>query len=343
MTDRVVAALEQAVARWPTQRVPLAELLTAAASVDRTAASSAGWRTQIAGALETLEAAGTITFPRTRFDTSAHPPLPAYITRPRIELSPRPSRCAVIWHADLAWAAELDGRGELASVDRAVLAPVNAWLSRRCGVPVPVRERSLEIFDDEKVLEKHLFGPLFAPGRLTFALLETYPCWPPVQQTVLGDGPWLLVENHTTYHSLSLRARACGFDGRIIWTAGSQVGTRLSALAAEELPPPASCWYFGDIDAGGLRAARLAERRAAEVGFGAVTPAGGLYRLAVDRGRESGNGTAAPAALVAWARTWLNGELGDRVAELLARGGRIVQEHVGVENLALIPIESWFD
>jgi hypothetical protein len=186
------------------------------------------------------------------------------------------------------------------------------------------------------------FGPLFAPERLTFALLETYPCWPPVLQTILGDGPWLFVENYTTYHSLALRARVCGFDGRIVWSAGTQVGTRLSALASEELPPP-SCWYFGDIDAGGLRAARLAERRAAEVGFGAVNPTRGLYRLALDCGQETGGASPAPAALTTWARTWLSGDLGDKVADVAARGGRIVQEHVDVEKLASIPIESWFE
>jgi hypothetical protein len=321
--------------------VPLAGLLAAAASVDRTAASSAGWRTQVAVALETFATAGTIVFPSTRFDTMAHPPLPAYVTRPAVQSTPRSGRCEVVWHAALGWAAELDSRGELAAVDRAFLAPISSWLSRRRGVLVPVRERSLEIFGDEKLLERYIFGPLFAPERLSFALLETYPCWPPVQQTVLGDGPWLLVENHTTYHSLSLRARACGFDGRLVWTAGTQVGTRLSALAAEGASP-SSCWYFGDIDSGGLRAARLAERRAAEIGQAAVDPARGLYRLALDRGSESGDGSVAPADLTAWASSWLGEQLGDGVADVAARGGRIVQEHVGVEVLAQTSLCDWF-
>ncbi|HYB37040.1 MAG TPA: hypothetical protein VEF72_15670 [Mycobacterium sp.] len=41
---------------------------------------------------------------------------------------------------------------------------------------IPMRERSLDIFGDEKLLETRINGPLFRPGRLTFALLETYPC-----------------------------------------------------------------------------------------------------------------------------------------------------------------------
>ncbi|MGV7524135.1 hypothetical protein PJM24_28935, partial [Mycobacterium kansasii] len=78
-----------------------------------------------------------------------------------------------------------------------------------------MRERSLDIFGDEKLLETRINGPLFAPGRLTLPLLETYPCWPPVNQIVSGHGDWLIVENFTTYHSISIRANQIGFDGRL--------------------------------------------------------------------------------------------------------------------------------
>ena len=91
---------------------------------------------------------------------------------------------------------------------------INTWLSKRRGAAVPLRERSLEIFGDEKFLETRVSGPLFAPGRLTLALLETYLCWPPVERVNLGPGDWLLVENFTTYHSIATRAQEFGSTGR---------------------------------------------------------------------------------------------------------------------------------
>jgi hypothetical protein len=199
---------------------------------------------------------------------------------------------------------------------------------------VPLRERSLDIFGDEKLLETVVLGPLFGPGRLSMELLECEPCWPPVDQAVLGEGPWLVVENYTTYVSVSRRAQAGGFDGRVVWGSGNQVGTRLAALAAAG-ERPERCFYFGDVDAGGFRVARSAFVRARTLGFGALLPAWRLYRLTLDIGRRRPvRGTTLAPETLEWLREWLGPELGPRAAEVVAAGERIVQEHVGTEVLA---------
>ena len=210
---------------------------------------------------------------------------------------------------------------------------------------IPMRERSLDIFGDEKLLETRINGPLFRPGRLTFALLETYPCWPPVQQTVCGPGDWLIVENYTTYHSISTRARQLGFAGRLIWGSGKQVGTRLAALALSGAPAPPHCYYFGDLDIAGFRMAKSAVAKASEIGLPALTPARGLYRLGYLHGtaRRSTASSRVDPAILDWVRNWLADEIGARAAALLGAGRRIVQEYVGKEVLATTALSDWFD
>jgi hypothetical protein len=338
----IAEALARAVAEFRVRRVPLKPvLLVAAASVDRTAAVSVGWRARVLAALTDLAEAGVVTLSKATLDSDV-PPLPKFVTRRAEPARSRAPVAAVVWHLELSWVDDLDRAGELGVAERRFLTAVNAWLPRRRGVVVPMRERSLEIFSDEKELERWVLGPLFGPGRLSVEELDCFPCWPPVEQTVLGDGDWLVIENYTTYVSVSRRAADLGFTGRIVWGSGNQVGTRLSALATTGATRPARCWYFGDVDAGGFRVARLAVARAAELGLGQVMPARGLYGLAVRHGirREVGRGSG---ETVEWARCWLGGELGERAAEILRAGERIVQEHVGTEVLGETGLVDWFE
>lgn len=303
----LVDAMAAAVAQHRLRRVPLPVLLAAAASVDRTAASRPGWRARVLVAIEGL-AAAEVAAPSTKRDVSGDPALPQFVTRPALNIS-RVNPATVLWHADLAWAARAaDGRA-LTDRELGLLAAVNRWLPRRRGLVVPVRERSLEVFNDEKVLEGLLGGRLFAPGRLSVGLLECQTCWPPVEQVVLGDGPWLIVENYTTYRSVAGWVADRGFAGRVVWGSGNQVGTRLAALALAGVPCP-GLFYFGDVDFGGFKVAKMALRRACELGLGVLVPARGLYQLALEVGVRRPRGHGGSVELAAWAGTWLGGPLG---------------------------------
>jgi hypothetical protein len=307
-------AIASVVAAHPIRRVPLKDVLAAAASVDRSAAASVDWRSRVLAAITSLAEQGRVELPKTRSDVTASPPLPSYLQRPAAPKSVPVETVSVVWHADLTWVAVAENQGLLTSAARRFLGKVSTWLPRRRGVRVPLRERSLEIFGDEKELESWVLGPLFGPDRLSFELLECEPCWPPVEQQIFGDADWLIIENYTTYVSICRVAARRGFEGRIVWGSGNQVGTRLSALAAEG-ERPVRCWYFGDIDAGGFRAARHACVRAEQLGFDAVVPARGLYRLAATHGSERrvrGNGRASQE-LIRWIHTWLEGTLVSRV------------------------------
>jgi hypothetical protein len=335
VTTVLATALAEAIAAAPRRRVPLATLLAAAAAVDHSGAAAVGWRARVAAAIDELADAGVIELPRTRWDTSTTPPLPAYVTKPATATSAAPVE-AVVWHVELGWAAQLDASGQLAELDRRFLALVNTWLRRRGTRVVPQRERSFDICGDEKALDRIVFTPLFGPGRLTYDMLRCEPCWPPVHQEILGNGPWLVVENWTTFRTLAATARSYGWTGRLIWGAGNQVGTRLISLAATEPAPADGVYYFGDIDTAGFRIARMAAARAQEYGLGALEPARELYLTCCDAGTPRATPYPAGVELQGWLRGWLGGQLGERIAGIVADGGRIVQETIGVEFLATI-------
>ncbi len=330
--NALATAMAEAVSRAPGRQVSLPVLLAAAAAVDRSGAVSVTWRTRIATGIEELVAAGIVTVPRTRWDTSAEPPLPAFVRKVApADGSPVP-RAAIVWHTELGWAADLEAAGQLSEPDRRFLAHVNAWLGRRSATVVPQRERSLDICGDEKALDAVVFTPLFGDGRLSYEMLRCEPCWPPVHQEILGVGPWLVIENWTTFRTLAGAARRCGWEGRLIWGAGNQVGTRLTSLAAAE-PAPQRLMYFGDIDSAGFRIARMAAARAAALNLGELTAAHELYRMCHAAGVPRTTTHAADAELQQWIQAWLTGPLGDGIARLVADGGRIVQETIGVEFL----------
>lgn len=322
-----------AVAAARTRRVPLTTLIAAATAIDHSGAAAVTWRSRLAAAIGELNDSGLVELPATKWDTTASPRLPVYVTRFAVPTAPAAGRDEIVWHAELGWAAQLDANGQLSTSDRQLLAQVNVWLRRRGETVVPQRERSLDIFSDEKVLDGVVFTPLFGPGRLTYQLLRCEPCWPPVHQEILGTGPWLLVENWTTFRTLAMAARACGWEGRLIWGAGNQVGTRL-IVATREAVPQHGLWYFGDIDAPGFAIARLATTRAQELGLGPVRPATALYGLCYEAGSVCPGKRAATTTLIQWIVDWIGEPLGRQLAEVAANSGKIVQEVVGVELLA---------
>lgn len=333
-------AIAESVSGSRRRRIHLSELLEAAASVDRSAASAVGWRGRVLTALEDLRGVGAIEWPKASFDRSATPPLPMWVARPVEPRPPRLVRRAPVWRAELAWAA--DPGSDLSASEVNLLAAVNDWLAGGDHrFLVPVRERSLEIFGDEKLLETLLLGRLFGPGRLTLDLLRAESCWPEVVESVTGLGAhWLIVENYTTYVSVSRAAERVGHPDRVIWGSGNQIGTRLASLALAG-QRPTRAWYFGDIDTGGFKVARTAVTRAGELGLGVLSPAWGLYGLALERGTPRATERArAGARAQAWIRCWLGDELGPVCADIAGSGQRVVQEHAGTVALSEVDMRQ---
>src|SRR5260370_9171997 len=102
---------------------------------------------------------------------------------------------------------------------------VNQWLhDSRDHLVVPSRERSLEIFGDEKALDRLIGTALFAPGRLSLELLRCRRVVPRLHCEPVGKGRVLLVvENSDTFNSLAevLRGRNYHRVGLAGWGAGT--------------------------------------------------------------------------------------------------------------------------
>lgn len=237
------------------------------------------------------------------------------------------------------WAPELNfvaaARLNVAPDD---LLKLNAFLaqvgSTRCLVPVT--ERSLQIFGDEKRLDGLLSSALFRPDRLSLEMLGCERIGEPLgwKRGPREDGPLLIIENKGTWHSYCRWNQEAKQFSAVVYGKGFVVAESVRYLADifDELGGPRRLCYFGDLDPPGLmipqQAAALAQRR----GLPAIEPHFWSYRhlLEIGRGKEARwEGDPADALALAWM-----GDLAQPIQALFASGKRLAQEHVGWDFLS---------
>ncbi|MFD9704197.1 hypothetical protein [Lentzea sp. NPDC059081] len=323
------------------QKIDVEVLYGAAVAFDRSLATTPTARGDIRDALDELAAAGLVVFPSSprHFDGRDAPPLPLWVRRPPRERAVRSAPHPRVWPAALEGA----GRIAVKPGEVAVLEIVAGFL-RDGGAArpsVPVRERSLELFGDEKRLDALVATRLFTSEALTLGLLRCHPVPIPfVSQWVPGSvdprGTALLIaENHHTYTSLLEATRlsaAAGGPGRHVgYGTGGQFPSAVLSVPLLS-PVPDRITYFGDVDWKGLQIPISANTAAVSAGLPPVSPALSLYRLLFDLGvaRPASSVAAGVAAEVV---TWL-GPFADVARELLTSGTRLPQEAVGYEVLS---------
>lgn len=239
------------------------------------------------------------------------------------------------WVEEMAWAASGPRRPP---DQQRQLEHLSRWIAANRGRPtVPTRERSLEIFGDDKLLDG-LVGGTLAGHRATVDALAVEPVHPPMAVTpVVGatGRDVLVVENGTPFHS-ALRAAgshvAAGRAVRYGWV-GYGAGQQLPAIVPSLLTlSPTAVHYIGDLDANGLAIAAGAAARCAELGLPPLRPARRLYGLLLERGRPQ----PARRAPVEWPEpglAWLGADLAARVETVLGTTHWLAQEWVGLELL----------
>lgn len=320
-------------------QVPLDVVRRATLEADLGLRAAADQRWRLREVIDELESAGAITTPQSQslWDHSARPPLPLWVRRRRARRARQTPRPPPAWHARLSWVAA----GSWSPEDIERLRQVNTFLAR--GGPqliVPLQERSLQVFADEKTLDQLIHGRLFAPGRLSLELLGATRTSPPlVYRRVGGGSEALVVENFATYDSLVSTVPADTAVGWILYGAGNQVRQALTQIP-DTLPGVARLRYFGDLDAGGIEIALAARAFAADLGL-PLLPAVGLYRLLVEVGIAAGAPTANPARAARLCREWLPDPPATAAARILQGRQRLAQEAVGVERLT--GREDWHD
>ncbi|MFE9690568.1 Wadjet anti-phage system protein JetD domain-containing protein [Micromonospora sp. NPDC005806] len=331
--------LATAVTAHRTARIPLGVLRTAAHTADLSLAGDPDARRRIAGALDELATAGVIRKPatttRAAWDHTLQPPLPNWVQRPTAQRRPTavPTAVSTTWHARLAWAAAFVATERPTDHELALLHAANRYLAgHQPPEIVPMRERSWELLHEEKALDALSRGRLFALNRLTLADLRCERIPLPLVQWQIGEGPAaLLVENHTTAHSLACWLPADGTVGTVMWTGGSQLPQILASMPADWSGP---LYYYGDLDLRGIEIAADGDHHAQALGLGPLTPASSLYRLLLNVGapikpRTRARIIAADHAIL----NWFPPDLRTPIGVIIAAGLRIPQEATGRSQL----------
>ncbi|NIK61463.1 Wadjet anti-phage system protein JetD domain-containing protein [Kribbella shirazensis] len=336
--------LAELVEASPTQKVDLGVLYDAAVAFDRSLATAPDARSEIRTALDELVVAGVVILPASSrgYDQREQPPLPLWVRRPpRSRSGPRPKPVRV-------WPAVLEAAGRIASREDelAVLEVVAAFLRGGGGArpSVPVRERSLELFGDEKRLDSLVTTRLFTAGALTFELLRCHQVpipfasqWVPGAVDPRGTA-LLIAENHHTYASLLEVTRSHadrGGPGRHVgYGTGNQFPSAVLSMPLL-VPQPERILYFGDIDLKGMQIPTVATLNALQAGLPAVVPAIPLYELLFAAPYRL-PAKPVPADEATAVCAWL-GELADAACAALVNGQRLPQEAVGYDVLSRHP------
>lgn len=340
MSAAVAEAIAAAVRSAGGKGLTLERVEEVAVGADPALATSPLRRTILAEVIDHLVEAGAVRTPaaRSQWDRSGTPPLPMWLRPPQGARARQPSSAAAApadLRPELAGARSL---GKLTAAEAEVLDAVNRWLVSGAGpMVVPHRERSLEVFGDEKRLDALRSSRLFSSGVLSFELLGCE--WVPPQLPWRRVGPGrvaLVVENAATFRSVS---RALEVDpgpvGVVVAGGGNAFTRTVAGLGDPQVGPLDRMTYFGDLDAAGLEIPQRAAVEAQRCELPAPEPAFGLYQLLFSHGAEADTAPVS-ADRAAAAAGWL-GDLAPAAEKLLVAGRRLAQEAVGAALLAEHP------
>jgi hypothetical protein len=191
---------------------------------------------------------------------------------------------------------------------------------------VAVRERSCEIFGDEKRLDDVRKYKFFKTGAITLGRLRCEDAPEPIAARLCRASRTrvaLVVENKDTFRSACLANAEAHAYAAVIFGEGNAFPKRVADLGnlAEECPFD-EVHYFGDIDGEGFAIAAAAEQVVLSLGGFSFSLATGLYRALRMVGRPVGSFGRINAAGKALLHRY---DLTDMDAEALA-GCRIPQE-----------------
>lgn len=322
-------------------RVGLDMMLQSFQSVHPELAATPFARSRLRELLDRLALDERLELPKGRecWDVSALPALPRWVKLPRETVSEEK-----IDIRSIPWSPELrfltSSRVFVPLADLLKLQEFFAHGGRAREV-VPIKERSLEIFGDEKRLDQLMRGSaLFGNGRLTPQTLRSMVVAEPLPWTRGSnhDGPLLVVENAATWHSYCRwNAERKQFSG-IVYGCGNRFVDGVSSLndIFFALDHPCRVFYFGDLDPQGLLIPLEASGRAQAAGLPAIEPHLWSYEQLLKLGAGHGqpfDGEPPSPSVCDWLQS-----LAQPARNLFAANQRIAQEHVGWEFLQTVTV-----
>lgn len=325
----------------PLKRVPLDEVKRAYFSLYPEMLNSPDRQARLLQVLRDLEGQGHLSLPAAgSWDRLGSPPLPKWVS-----LTRERARTPTTDYSDVAWAPELGFWPELKAAQLADALAINTFLLRRRGalLAVPLKERSLEIFGDEKKLDamRQSTTSLFS-GRLPLSRLSTFIVPPPLpyRQADAPGKPVLVVENHNSFWSFGEWNQTARRYSAVVYGSGAafrSAGLGLTQVLLEVHGRGAE--YLGDLDPKGVEIPLEFNRCVEAGGAGGVVvrPALEYYAWLLDCGVTREKPECAGAASDGRAQHWLGDALGARLTALWEQGRWTPQEALGFEQLRALP------
>lgn len=282
--------------------------------------------------LQDLKATGTLVLPaRASWEKVGQPPLPLWVTLVR-------EREEVSWEdfSKVPWVPELGFWTELKPAQLVAAKVINEFLLRRRGslTLVPIKERSLEIFGDEKRLDALRAGNTLFSGRLALGTLGAFvvPLPLPYRIAPAPGKPVLVVENHNSYWSFGEWNQRARRYSAVVYGAGEafrSTGAALGQVLREV--NGLGALYLGDLDPKGI-GIPLDFNRSVGSDEPRVTPALDWYTWLLKNGYRREKPECQSASCQA-AIDWLGTELGQGVGDVWQAGQWLPQEALGFEKL----------
>ena len=299
---------------------------------------SADRRERLSHLLDELAAARRVRLPvdrRRGWEQVPAPPLPLWLAF----ASEKPDLESIFDHRTFPWVGELAFVAALSHLTNSdELRRIHEFLKDHPDRRpiVPVKERSFQLFGDEKRLDSLRKTKLFGSGRLTLDLLRSrdvpasLPCIPAPRPS---NGRWLIVENEAAFHSfVRLNALRAVHSG-IILGSGRNVLRAVDFLVALITPStPRDFLYFGDIDRHGVEIPATLDRRLQDRIGQRILPAETYYDWLLTLGGMQNHESTDVQSLRAV--DWFPIPLRQRIEAALSAGIPLVQEAVGWEFLS---------
>jgi hypothetical protein len=329
------AELGARLATWSRKRVDLAQVKQLFFELHPEARNHPQRGAMLLQTLEELVAAGVLALPaRGSWERVGQPPLPLWVTVVR-------ERAAVPQEdfSRVPWVPELGFWTDLKPAQLPAAQAINEFLLRQRGriVRAPVKERSLEIFGDEKRLDAMRSGNTLFSGRLSLEKLGAFvvPLPLPYRPADAPGMPVLVVENHNSYWSFGEWNQTARRYAAVVYGAGEafrSTGAALGQVLREVGGTKAL--YLGDVDPKGV-GIPLDFNRAAAVDEPKVAPALEWYEWLLANGRvrdrpECKDADGQTAVL------WAGRDVGAAIAELWRAGRWIPQEALGFQQLSVV-------
>lgn len=249
------SAFAEALLQQDRRRLRLDELRSLWRHADPIAAAAEDAHARFRHILEALESAGVIVLPvsMSAWDRSISPALPRSVSVTALPSKEGAALPVTAWVPELAFAAS-----ERHPATLQALQAINRWMKQNRGrsLPmVPVSERSLEIFGNEKRLDGLRDGESLFGGRLRLADLSCRRVspllmWHPGRSAV----PIILVvENAAAFESFRRFNEQAELWRAIVWGAGNAFRRNHAGLAEIFATTGAEqAVYFGDLDPKGV-------------------------------------------------------------------------------------------